>query len=65
VNIPVVCAGALVNQGNVVIADADGIVVVRAAMEQQVADAAEARESFAADRLTDYRESLLGLQARV
>jgi 4-hydroxy-4-methyl-2-oxoglutarate aldolase len=61
VNIPVVCAGATVNPGDVVVADADGIVVVPARIALQAADAAEAREANEADKREKLAAGVLGL----
>lgn len=61
VNVPVVCAGALVHPGDVVIADDDGVVVVPAAAAAAAADAAHTREANEAGKRARLAAGELGL----
>ena len=61
VNVPIVCAGQLVNPGDLVIADDDGVVVVRRAEAESVLRASAAREEKEAAARARLKAGELGL----
>ena len=61
VNVPVVCAGVQVSPGDVVVADDDGVVVVRRADAETVAKAGEEREKKEAASRARLEKGELGL----
>jgi len=61
VNLPLVCAGQLTNPGDVIVADDDGVVVVRRTDADEVLKRAQTRESSEFEKRKQFENGALGL----